>query len=87
MWVLVAALTLAVFVTYARLPADQLYNVSGSGLRGGLSRVVVELNFPDALIALGILGVAWPKPRWLATLAAALPRAQRAGASAVAPSR
>jgi len=65
--VLVGAVTLAVFVTYARLPADQLYHVSGSGLRGGLSRVVVELNFPDALIALAVLGV----------IATALPRTLR----------
>jgi hypothetical protein len=65
--VLVAAVTLAVFVTYARLPADQLYHVTGSGLRGGLSRVVVELNFPDALIALAVLGV----------IATALPRTLR----------
>jgi hypothetical protein len=64
---LVAAITLAVFVTYARLPADQLYHVSDSGLRGGLSRVVVELNFPDALIALAVLGV----------IATALPRTLR----------
>jgi hypothetical protein len=66
-WVLVAAIILAVFVTYARLPADQLYHVSDSGLRGWLSRVVVELNFPDALIALAVLGV----------IAPALPRAFR----------
>jgi hypothetical protein len=66
-WVLVAAITLAVFVTYARLPANQLYHVSDSGLRGGLSRVVVELNFPDALIALAVLGV----------IATALPRTLR----------
>jgi hypothetical protein len=65
--VLVAAVTLAVFVTYARLPADQLYNVSNSGFRGGLSRVVVELNFPDALLALAVLGV----------IATALPRTLR----------
>ena len=64
---LVAAIALAVFVTYARLPADQLYNVSGSGLRGGLSRVVVELNFPDALVTLAVLGV----------IATALPRTLR----------
>jgi hypothetical protein len=66
-WVLVAAITLAVFVTYARLPADQLYNVSDNGFRGGLSRVVVELNFPDALVALAVLGV----------IATALPRTLR----------
>jgi hypothetical protein len=59
-WLLVAAVALAVFVTYARLPAADLYNVTGSGLRGGLSRVVVELDFPDALIALAVLGVIAP---------------------------
>ena len=70
-WVIVSALAVAVFVTYARLPADQLYLVSDSGLRGGLSRVVVELNFPDALIALAVLGVIAPAlPRTLRSLAA-----------------
>src|SRR6202162_5808607 len=66
-WALVAAITLAVFMTYARLPADQPYHVTPSGLLGGLSRVVVELNFPDALIALAVLGV----------IATALPRTLR----------
>ena len=56
-WALVAASLVATTVTYARLPAPQLYDVSGSGLHGGLSRAVVDLNFPDALIALAILGV------------------------------
>jgi hypothetical protein len=71
-WALLAVEELIVLVTYSRLPAHDLYNVTGSGIGGGLSRVVVELNFPDALIALGILGVAMPRPRWLAALAAAL---------------
>ena len=66
-WVLLALVADAVFATYARLPPDQLYHVTGSGFRGGLSRVVVELNFPDALIALAVLGV----------IATALPRALR----------
>src|SRR5947209_5237120 len=70
-WVLVSAVAVAVFVTYTRLPADDLYNVSGSGLRGGLSRVVVELDFPDALIGLAVLGVIAPTlPRTLRALAA-----------------
>jgi hypothetical protein len=69
-WLLVSAVALAVFVTYARLPADKLYRVSDSGLRGGLSRVVVELNFPDALIALAVLGVIAPVlPRTLRPVA------------------
>ena len=71
-WALLALEELVVLITYARLPAHELYNVTGSGIRGGLSRVVVELNFPDALIALGILGVVLPRPRRLAAVAAAL---------------
>jgi hypothetical protein len=75
-WGLLAAEGLAVVVTYSRLPANQLYDVTGSGLRGGLSRLVVELNFPDALIALAILGVVAPllSPalRWVAAGAAVL---------------
>jgi len=72
--VLVAASLAAVLVTYARLPASELYNVSGSGLRGGLSRAAVELNFPDALIALAVLAV----------VAGRLPRSARALAVAAA---
>ncbi len=75
-WGLLAAEAVAVVVTYSRLPANELYNVTGSGLRGGLSRLVVELNFPDALIALAILGVLVPllSPalRWIAAAAAVL---------------
>jgi hypothetical protein len=75
-WGLLAAEAVAVVVTYSRLPANELYNVTGSGLRGGFSRLVVELNFPDALIALAILGVLAPllSPalRWIAAVAAVL---------------
>jgi len=75
-WGLLAAEAVAVVVTYSRLPANELYNVTGSGLRGGLSRLVVELNFPDALIALAILGVlaplVSPALRWAAAAAAVL---------------
>ncbi|HET8894386.1 MAG TPA: hypothetical protein VFM96_09860 [Gaiellaceae bacterium] len=74
-WALVAASLVATTVTYARLPPSQLYDVSGSGLRGGLSRAVVELNFPDALIALAVLGVLAPhlsrRQQIVAALAAA----------------
>jgi hypothetical protein len=75
-WALLAAEAVAVVVTYSRLPAAELYNVHASGLRGGLSRLVVELNFPDALIALAILGVLAPllapALRWIAAAAAVL---------------
>jgi hypothetical protein len=56
-WALLGASLVAVLVTYSRLPPEQLYSVSGSGVEGGLSRVLVELNFPDALAALAVLGV------------------------------
>jgi hypothetical protein len=75
-WALIAASLVATTVTYARLPAAQLYDVSGSGLRGGLSRAVVELNFPDGLIALAVLGVLAPhlsgRSRLVAAVAALL---------------
>jgi hypothetical protein len=71
-WGLLLAEELAVLVTYSRLPAHELYSVTGGGLHLGLSRVVVELNFPDALIAIAVLGVVLPRPRWLAALAAAM---------------
>lgn len=71
-WGLVAAELLAVLVTYSRLPASSLYSVTGTGLEGGLSRVLVELNFPVALVAIAILGVVVPRPRWLSAAAAAM---------------
>jgi hypothetical protein len=75
-WGLLAAEAVAVVTTYSRLPANELYNVTGSGLRGGFSRLVIELNFPDALIALAILGVLAPllSPalRWIAAAVAVL---------------
>jgi hypothetical protein len=63
-WAIVAAAAVAVFVTYSRLPAADTYNVSHSGLRGGASRVLVDLSFPDALIALAVLGVIAPFLSW-----------------------
>jgi len=50
---------LAIFITYARLPATDFYNVSQSGIAGGASRVLVYLNFPVAFAAIGLLGFAW----------------------------
>jgi hypothetical protein len=54
-WLLVGVVTLEILVTYTRLPAYELYHVSGSGLTGGLSRALVFLNFPVALLAIGVL--------------------------------
>ena len=38
-----------------RLPATQLYHVTGSGIEGGASRALVFLNFPVALMAIAVL--------------------------------
>ena len=50
-WALLGTTTLVVLVTYSRLDAAALYNVSHEGLAGGLSRAVVLVNFPVALVA------------------------------------
>jgi hypothetical protein len=39
------------------VPTDELYHVSVDGLAGGLGRTLVLLNFPIALVAIGICGV------------------------------
>jgi hypothetical protein len=74
-WLLAILPLPAILATYSRLPASQLYDVAGSGVRAGLSRVAVELNFPDALIALAVLVAVAPwvprRARPVAVLAAA----------------
>lgn len=73
MWALFAVVGIAIAVTYARLPAGELYHVSGSGLTGGLSRLLVYLNFPLALVAIPILGILAARLRSRAvTIAAAV---------------
>jgi hypothetical protein len=71
-WALVALTGVAVLVTYARVPVGELYNVSHGGLRGGLGRMLVELNFPAALVALAAVGVLAPRVPRAAALVAAL---------------
>jgi hypothetical protein len=56
-WGLFAVVAAAILVTYSRLPAAELYHVSGSGVAGGASRAVVFLNFPLALVAIPILAL------------------------------
>jgi len=54
-WALFAVVAAEILVTYSRLPAHELYHVSGSGLTGGASRALVFLNFPVALVAIPIV--------------------------------
>jgi hypothetical protein len=56
-WVLFSAVTVEILATYSRIPARELYHVSGSGLTGGTSRALVFLNFPTALVAIPILAL------------------------------
>ena len=57
-WAMWAVVLATILVTYWRLPpdtpgaTDDLYHVSGNGIVGGLSRALVELNFPVALVAI-----------------------------------
>jgi hypothetical protein len=54
---LFAIVAAEILVTYSRLPASELYHVSGSGLEGGMGRTLVFLNFPTALVAFAVLGL------------------------------
>jgi hypothetical protein len=57
-WALYGIVTLEILVTYARLPAGDLYHVSGSGLGGGASRALVFLDFPVSLAAISLVALA-----------------------------
>jgi len=54
-WAMLAAVAVATTVTYARIPTSELYHVGVGGLAGGLGRALVYVNFPVALIAVGML--------------------------------
>jgi hypothetical protein len=56
-WGLYAAVALEVFVTYARLPVEQLYNVSSSGLESGAGRALVFLGYPTSLAVIAFLPI------------------------------
>jgi hypothetical protein len=76
-WALFAAVGLVVFITYSRLPANELYNVSHEGIRNGASRFLVFLNYPVSLAAIPIAWLAADRlrtrsARWSAVLATGL---------------
>jgi hypothetical protein len=53
-WVCFALVAVAIVVTYSRVPARELYHVSGGGLEAGFSRALVFVNFPTALVAIAV---------------------------------
>jgi hypothetical protein len=72
-WGLLGFVAVEILVTYWRLPWNQLYHVTGSGPVGGLSRTLLFLNFPAALVAVAVLlylldGLSGPVEFWLAVL-------------------
>ena len=73
-WALCGVIALAILVTYSRTPHEKLYHVSGDGLSGGLSRMLVFWNWPGALIATVVLGIVVERVRkpFLALLALVL---------------
>jgi hypothetical protein len=60
-WAAVGLLTLATFVTYARIPVSELYNVSREGVAGGASRTATYLNYPVAFIAIALIAFAFAR--------------------------
>jgi len=76
-WGLMALLVGAVFATYWRLPAKDLYNTSVEGLAGGAGRALVQTNFPSvSLVAIALVLIAVTvlpsKAWWIAGPAIAL---------------
>jgi len=57
-WSLFALVALAILVTYARLPHEELYHTSGDGLVAGASRALVFVGFPVALVAIPLAWIA-----------------------------
>ena len=73
-WGMWAVVLVVILVTYWRLPpdtrlaTDDLYHVSGNGVVGGLSRVLIEANFPMAVVGVLLVLVALdalPRRAWI----------------------
>jgi hypothetical protein len=71
-WLFGFAVALATFVTYARLPAEELYHTSGGGPQAGASRTVVFLGYPFSIVAIALAWIAAARIRTRAAGTAAL---------------
>ena len=56
-WTLFGVVAVEVWVTYARLPLEELYNVGDKGVAAGAGRALVFVNYPTALVVIGVLAV------------------------------
>jgi hypothetical protein len=57
-WAIWGVVAGTVFVTYARLPASDFYNVTGTGVWSGAARLLVLTGWPISLAALALMAVA-----------------------------
>lgn len=57
-WAIWGVVAGTVFVTYARLPARDFYNVTGTGVWSGAARLLVLTGWPVSLAALALMAVA-----------------------------
>ena len=57
-WAIWGVVAGTVFVTYARLPARDFYNVTGTGVWSGAARLLVLTGWPISLAAVALLAVA-----------------------------
>ena len=71
-WSLFGAVAVAMLITYARLPPEEFYNVSGEGLTAGAGRVVVFLNYSTSLVAIALLAVVADRLRGRLAIVAAV---------------
>ncbi len=71
-WTLFGVVAVEVWVTYARLPLEELYNVGDNGVAAGAGRALVFLNYPTALVAIALLAVVAERLRGRLAVAAAL---------------
>jgi hypothetical protein len=63
-WALLAGWAVIDLVTYSRVYPHDLYHVSHGGLAGGLSRVLVFLNFPAAPAAIAVVVLVADRTGW-----------------------
>ena len=71
-WALFGFVAVEVWITYARLPPVELYNVGSTGVAAGAGRALVFLNYPTALVAIALLAVLAERLRGRAAVLALL---------------
>ncbi len=71
-WALFGVVAVEVWVAYARLTVEELYNVGDTGLVAGASRTLVFLNYPTALVVIALLAILAERLRGRAAIVAAV---------------